>query len=83
MRLKNSTILLLLVITTAWLPLAGGAQFVITDYGAVGDGKTNNAGALTEAIQAASRAGGGTVVVPPGDFMSGPIDLASQGASRT
>jgi len=77
MRLKKSTILLLLVITTAWLPLAGGAQFVITDYGAVGDGKTNNAGALTEAIQAASRAGGGTVVVPPGDFMSGPIDLAS------
>jgi polygalacturonase len=53
------------------------ARYSILDYGAIADGKTNNAGAINRAIAAASRAGGGTVVVPPGEFVSGPINILS------
>lgn len=57
--------------------VAQTARFDIVEYGAVGDGKTNNAAAINRAIAAAARAGGGTVVVPPGDYMSGPITILS------
>src|SRR5437016_5557919 len=53
------------------------ARFDITDYGAVADGKTNNASAINRTIAAAAEVGGGTVVVRPGDYMSGPITLLS------
>ncbi len=50
----------------------------IADYGAIGDGKTNNAVALQKAIDAASNAGGGRVVVPSGaTYMTGPFNLKS------
>ncbi|WP_342647443.1 glycosyl hydrolase family 28 protein [Mucilaginibacter sp. CSA2-8R] len=50
----------------------------IADYGAVGDGKTNNAVALQKAIDAASNAGGGRVVVPSGaTYLTGPFNLKS------
>ena len=38
-------------------------DFNITDYGAVGDGKTNCTGGINKAISAANKAGGGRVVV--------------------
>ncbi|MFE2888921.1 glycosyl hydrolase family 28-related protein [Streptomyces sp. NPDC059272] len=37
-------------------------------YGAVGDGVTDSAPAINRAIAAAGRAGGGTVLIPPGTF---------------
>ncbi len=52
-------------------------DFNITDYGAVGDGKTNCAQAINKAISAANKAGGGRVVVPPGTFLTGAIYLKS------
>jgi polygalacturonase len=52
-------------------------DFKITDYGAVGDGKTNCAEAINKAISAANKAGGGRVVVPPGTFLTGAIYLKS------
>jgi polygalacturonase len=59
------------------LPTIPTAIFTITDYGAVGNGKTLNTAAIQKAIDAAAKAGGGTVVIPPGKFLSGPFDLAS------
>ncbi|MGA2265999.1 MAG: glycoside hydrolase family 28 protein [Phycisphaerae bacterium] len=59
------------------LPVIPAAVFTITDYGAVGDGKTLNTAAIQKAIDAATKAGGGTVVVPPGRFLTGAFDLAS------
>lgn len=50
--------------------------FNILDFGAVGDGVTNNAGAIQKAVDAASAARG-TVVIPCGEFMSGTIVLKS------
>jgi len=51
--------------------------FKVDDYGAVGDGKTLNTGAIQKAIDACSAAGGGIVIVPAGRFLTGPFTLAS------
>ncbi len=49
----------------------------ITDYGAVGDGKTMNTDAFRQAIEACTAAGGGKVAVGAGTFLTGPIELKS------
>ncbi len=49
----------------------------ITKCGAVGDGRTKNTGAFAQAIAACVEAGGGTVHVPPGTFLTGPVWLKS------
>jgi polygalacturonase len=47
------------------------------DTGARGDGHTLNTNALQKAIDQAATAGGGVVVIPPGDFLSGGLVLRS------
>ena len=47
-------------------------DYRITDYGAVADGTTNNRAAIQAAV-----AGGGRVIVPIGQFLSGTIVLKS------
>jgi polygalacturonase len=54
-----------------------GNDFSISDYGAIGDGKVKNTEAFKQAIAACHAAGGGRVVVPGGDFLTGPIHLKS------
>ena len=49
----------------------------ILDHGAVGDGYTLNSVAMNAAISACAARGGGTVLVPPGSFVTGPIILKS------
>ena len=51
--------------------------YLITDYGAVGDGKTLNTSAIQNAIDACTSAGGGRVIVPAGKYLSGTICLKS------
>src|ERR1700690_4077140 len=52
-------------------------DFVITNYGAVADGRTDCTAALGRAIAACAKAGGGRVVVPAGEFFTGAIHLKS------
>jgi polygalacturonase len=53
-------------------------SFAVTDYGAVGDGKTDGKPAIAAAIAACQNAGGGRVVVPQGEWLiNGPIHLKS------
>ena len=51
--------------------------FLITDFGAVGDGATDCTNAFKEAIEKCSKNGGGKVVVPEGNFLTGAIHLKS------
>ncbi len=51
------------------------SKFVITDYGAVPDGKTLNTKAIQLTINQCLSEGGGTVVVPEGIFLSGAVFL--------
>lgn len=51
------------------------SQTLITDHGAVSDGKSVNTTAIQEAIDARSAQGGGRVVVPTGRFVTGTIFL--------
>ncbi len=52
-------------------------EFVITKYGAVPGGKTLCTDAFRKAIEACNKAGGGSVVVPDGAFLTGAIHLLS------
>jgi polygalacturonase len=60
------------------LPVIPTNTFDIATNGAVGDGKTMNTAAIQKTIDAASAAGGGTVLIPAGRFLTGPLTLASQ-----
>ncbi|HEU6446918.1 MAG TPA: glycosyl hydrolase family 28 protein [Verrucomicrobiae bacterium] len=60
------------------LPAIPADNFNILKFGAVGDGIATNTTAIQSAIDAASAAGGGTVEIPAGTFLSGPIKLNSQ-----
>lgn len=60
------------------LPVIPGNTFNVTSYGAVGNGTTDNTAAIQAALNAANAAGGGTVTIPAGTFLSGPITLYSR-----
>jgi hypothetical protein len=71
-----------------WLPLllcAGGfaasvfagGRFDIREFGAKGDGRTPDTGAIQAAINACHDSGGGQVLFPAGNYLSGTIHLRS------
>ena len=52
----------------------------VTEYGAVGDGRTLNTEAFAKAVADLSRRardGGAALVVPPGKWLTGPFNLTS------
>jgi polygalacturonase len=53
------------------------AFFNVVDYGAKRDASAPSTAAFRAAIQAAAKAGGGTVYVPPGQYTSGAIEMVS------
>ncbi len=53
-------------------------DFVVTKFGAKGDGKKDASAAFRKAIEACAKAGGGRVVVPEGTYVTGPIRLRSR-----
>lgn len=50
-------------------------QVSIVDHGAIGDGKTLNTEAIQKAIDTCEDSGGGTVLIPNGQFVTGTILL--------
>ncbi len=58
-------------------PTFPARDFVITNYGAAPGGQTDCTAAISQAIEACVQAGGGRVVVPAGEFLTGPIHLKS------
>ncbi|KQC32686.1 glycoside hydrolase [Nonlabens sp. YIK11] len=59
------------------IPTFPDATFNILDYGAVADGVTKNTVAIKLAIEECNAAGGGTVLIPSGKFLTGAIYLKS------
>jgi len=51
------------------------ADFDVTKYGAVGDGKTLNTIFIQKAIDECNKSGGGKVVFPAGIYLSATIEL--------
>ena len=47
----------------------------VLDHGAVGDGTTLNTASFKKAVAACVKQNGGTVLVPAGDYRTGPIHL--------
>ena len=60
-----------------WHGALAQTTFDISSFGAVGDGRTVNTGSIQKAIDRAYASGGGTVVIPPGRWMTGKIFLRS------
>jgi len=58
-------------------PAKPKAVLNVKDYGVVGDGKTKDTVALQLAIERCSALGGGEVVVPAGDYLTGALALRS------
>ena len=54
-----------------------GAVFDVRAFGAKGDGKTLDRDAINKAIETAAAAGGGTVLLPAGRYLTGSIRLRS------
>lgn len=67
---------------SAWgVPLPSGGEsgtiFNVLNYGAHNDGSAMATEAFHAAVSAAQKAGGGTVYVPAGTYLSGPIEMVS------
>lgn len=58
------------------LPVFPEKSFLITDFGAISDGQTLNTTAFEKTIKACAITGG-KVIVPPGLWLTGPIQLLS------
>ena len=65
-----------LLLTTA-LSAQVKKTVLITSAGAKADGRTNNAVVIQKLIDQVSAAGGGKVIVPPGNFMTGSLFMKS------
>lgn len=62
-------------LTKVTFSMINGASFNVLDYGATGDGSTDDTAAILAAITAANTAGGGTVYFPSGTYIF-PSNLA-------
>ncbi len=63
------------IINSVKEPIFPNKTFVISDYGAIADGKFDNTLVFKKSIQACSENGGGIVKVPAGKYFTGPIHL--------
>lgn len=68
---------LLLSALPASSAVSGRALYNVRDQGAVGDGTTLDRAAINRAVDACAQAGGGTVYLPPGRYLTGTIELKS------
>ena len=58
-------------------PVFPARVFSIANYGAAPDGEADCTAAIARAIEACAQAGGGRVLVPAGEFLTGPVHLRS------
>lgn len=77
-KIKTVLLFFLSCIFFAFAHAQNNNVFNIKTYGAVGDGKTDDAVAIQKAIDACNKNGGGRVLLPAGNiFLASPFDLKS------
>jgi polygalacturonase len=59
------------------LPAKQKAMLNVKDYGATGDGKTKDTDAIQQTIERCEMLGGGEVLVPAGNYLTGALELRS------
>ena len=59
------------------LPQIPDKSFAVSEFGAKGDGQANDGKAISAALDAAEKAGGGVVTFAAGTYLTGPIQLRS------
>src|SRR5580692_8815234 len=62
---------------TAATAVGPKAMLNVRDYGATGDGTTKDTDALQQTIERCSMLGGGEVIVPTGNYLTGALSLLS------
>jgi len=65
-----SPVLILLSFKTSYQ-----SDYLVTDYGIIGDAKTLNTENIQNLIDQVSKNGGGKIIFPAGKFLSGSIEL--------
>ena len=75
--LFRSRLPLLAFLLLGFRSVCPGQVFNIMDFGARNDGSARSTDAIQSAINAAKAAGGGTVYIPSGKYISGPFELVS------
>lgn len=80
--MKNRRIILIIIFSLGLIPAVHSQKtqdkiFNIISFGAKGNGKTVNTEFINNAVTACAEAGGGTVVVPKGVFITGTIVMKS------
>ena len=76
----GAVVLIFATLARAQQPVPGPARSATCEvraYGAAGDGKQLDTAAINAAIHACAQAGGGTVELTPGTYLSGTIELLS------
>jgi polygalacturonase len=65
-----------------WGVVVAGAEqgrvFNVRDFGATGDGKSLDSAAIQKTLDACGDAGGGTVLLPPGTYLSRPLVIRTK-----
>lgn len=64
-----------MTLLAALCPSVHAEVWSVKDFGAAGDGKTLDTKAIQATVEAAHKAGGGTVELPAGTYLSGSIEL--------
>jgi len=76
---KNSMLvvmaLMTLLVGSATLQAGDAQVFSVRDFGAQGDGENLDTKAIQDAFDKCGKAGGGTVVIPKGTYLSALSDL--------
>ena len=78
-KLKSFLLICILIVmgSSSYSQNVTTCQISIKDFGAIGDGVTNNTKSINEAIKFATENGISQVVVPPGVYITGTIQLKS------
>ena len=74
---KNTLFYILFALSFCCKMMAAPGVYNVRDYGAKGDGRTLDHGAINKAIEAATAGGGGQVVLSAGTYLCGSIRLKS------